>query len=311
MNILLVKPPVTQVEGDESTTIPTIPLSLGYIASYLEKHFYNVTILDAVVEGFDHSDMRYWMKGHDIIGITSTYSAFHQDAVKVAEVSKDLGALTVIGGGHASMYPKLLLEHADAVIVGAGESAFLELVEKHEQGKSIHDICGVHTGGSFTERKQIPNLDEIPFPARHLLPMDKYYKAQERNVYNMRNPVDFIVTSRGCPGNCCYCSIHSVWGNRWRGRSPENVADEIEFLTEKYGVREIHFYDDTINIGKKRMHEICDEIINRGLDIKWQTPNGISHWNLNADLLKKMKASGCYRVVFGIESGNQKTREFR
>jgi radical SAM superfamily enzyme YgiQ (UPF0313 family) len=119
-----------------------------------------------------------------------------------------------------------------------------------------------------------------------------------------------IISSRGCPGDCCYCSIHSVWGNTWRGRSPENISDEMEFLVKTYGIKEFSFLDDSVACSKDRMRRICDEIIKRNLKISWSTPNGISHWTLDEALLDKMKASGCYRITFGMESGNLKTREF-
>jgi len=126
----------------------------------------------------------------------------------------------------------------------------------------------------------------------------------------MRYPSATLITSRGCPGKCVYCTVRAVWGRTWRGRSPRNVVDEIEELVKKYGVREIAPLDDSASVNKKRWNAICDELISRKLDIKWNTPNGIAHWTLDKPTIKKMYEAGCYRVTFGIESGNPETREF-
>jgi anaerobic magnesium-protoporphyrin IX monomethyl ester cyclase len=113
-----------------------------------------------------------------------------------------------------------------------------------------------------------------------------------------------MVTSRGCPGRCVFCSIHSVWGYQWRARSPKNVVDEIEDLATNYGITEVHFEDDNLTLSKDRMAKICDIIGERGLDITWTTPNGVAVYTLDRYILKKMKRAGCYQLCFGIESGD-------
>jgi radical SAM superfamily enzyme YgiQ (UPF0313 family) len=124
-----------------------------------------------------------------------------------------------------------------------------------------------------------------------------------------RNAID-IVTSRGCPGNCVFCAIKSVCGRKWRARTPKNVVDELEFLYRKHGARQFRFQDDNLTLDKKRIIEICDEIVKRGLDIRWDTPNGVALWSLDKEILAKMKKAGCYRVTFGIESACKKTQGY-
>jgi magnesium-protoporphyrin IX monomethyl ester (oxidative) cyclase len=119
----------------------------------------------------------------------------------------------------------------------------------------------------------------------------------------MRKPTTEIISSRGCPFNCIFCSIQTVWGRKWRARSAKNVVEEMELLYNKYGVREFRFFDDNISWDKKRMIEICDEIIKRKMDIRWDTPNGIAISTLDEQVLKKMKQAGYYKAIFGIESG--------
>ncbi len=159
-------------------------------------------------------------------------------------------------------------------------------------------------------RQQIEDLDSLPFPAWHLLDMELYLGLTLKSRFTMRSPSLTMVSSRGCPQHCVYCTIHSVWGNKWRGRSPKNVVDEIEFLMKRYGVKEVSFMDDSMGCLPKRLSQICQELISRRLDVKWTTPNGIAHWTLNRELLRKMKRAGCYRITFGIESGNVETRKF-
>ena len=133
-----------------------------------------------------------------------------------------------------------------------------------------------------------------------------------RPIRSLSGIVNISVLTKpySCPGRCIYCSIHSVWGNSWRGRSPKNVVDEIEKLVIEYGINEFYFFDDSMGANKKRLGKICDEIIKRKLDIRWSPPNGIAHWTLDEKLLEKMKKAGCYRITFGIESGNLETRKF-
>lgn len=160
-------------------------------------------------------------------------------------------------------------------------------------------------------RPLIENLDELPLPARHLLPpVADYTENLLRNDFFMRKSIIPMITSRGCTVGCCFCSFSKVFQRRWRARSAKSVVDEMEYLIKHFGAREIHFLDDNINLNKNRMFEICNEIIRRKLNIKWVAVSGMFLWSLDEELLKLMKKSGCYRVGFGIESGNLETIKF-
>lgn len=204
----------------------------------------------------------------------------------------------------------------DFVVIGEGELTFYELCQVIlKRKKNYENIKGIafNKKGEIIRtpvRELISNLDDIPFPARDLVVFEKYLATPQHNPYLMRYPSTTIITSRGCPGKCVYCTVRAVWGRTWRGRGPQNVVDEIEELVKKYGVREMAFLDDSASVNKKRWNAICDELIGRKLDIKWSTPNGIAHWTLDKPTIKKMYEAGCYRVTFGIESGNPETREF-
>ena len=331
--ILLINPFLTTLPDDPARPSPS--LSLGYLAAYIER-YYDVRILDISTEGknvaqqigqkkrvgLTNGGIRKYLSEYrpDVVGITNP-STFHaNDAFEVAKIVKetDRNILVVFGGAHASSDPESVLQNTevDIVVIGEGEETLLEIVRRYENEERLDDIAGtcVRQGGSIKNnppRKYIEHLDSIPFPARHLLPMDIYFEtALKETNYAMRNKIATVITSRGCPGKCIYCAVKTVWGRRWRGRSPQNVVDEIEHLNRKYGVGEIHFLDDSISVNRDRLMGICDEIIRRKLDIKWTTPNGIAIWLLNEPLIKRMKEAGCYRLTFGLESGNSETLRY-
>ena len=152
-------------------------------------------------------------------------------------------------------------------------------------------------------------MDTVPFPAWDLLNLKKYDRS---GPFSMRTGeiIYQIISSRGCPGHCLYCSIHSVWNHSWRGRSAKNVVDEIEYLMKNFEAKEFSFQDDSMSVNRNRMMDICKEIIGRKLKIKWTTPNGIAHWTLDEEVIGLMKQAGCYRITFGIESGDVETRRW-
>ncbi len=331
MKILLVYPPVTVYQAAHIDPHP--PLGLAYLAAYLEKHHFDVKILDALALGIktrkkkgkgiriglSEKKIKQYIKDYnpEIVGIGTMFTPFAEDAHQVAKLVKAVNQkiLVVFGGAHSSIDPEIILKdkNVDLVIRGEGEITLLKLAKAMVKKKNWRKATGI----SYRKNRKvihnpptpfIKDLDILPFPARHLLPMEIYDTPDD--PFSMRHPLTSMVTSRGCPGRCVYCAIHSVWGHSWRGRSAKKVVDEIEHLIKDYGIREIHFQDDSMSISKKRMNEICDEIIKRKLDVKWATPNGIAHWTLDKRLLKKMKKAGCYRITFGIESGNPEMRRW-
>jgi len=336
MNILLIFPPSTIYGKDPTIPAVVLPLGLAYIAAYLEQHHYGVSIIDArslskdrvivscgkALYGLTDDELRLEIekRAPDIVGISCMYTAYSGDAHRVAKIAKDINRaiVVVMGGAHASTFPIMALKdnNVDVVVHGEGEETFLGLVKYIENKQEYAEMRGI----SFRNKQGlivnnpghplIADLDTIPFPARHLLDMNLYLDNKP-GFYAMRAPSATMITSRGCPNACIYCTIQSVWGNRkWRGRSPQNVVNEIEMLHKGYGIKEIYWMDDSAGTSKQRLAEICREILRRNLDIKWTTPNGIAHWYLDERLLRLMKDAGCYRVTFGIESGNIEVRKF-
>lgn len=334
MDILLFNPYYSQLVDNYSFVQPAPPMGLLYLAGYLRKNGVDCKIAELgifdpalsiktgrkVRFGISDSDIEEIIKINKpkIIGLTCMYSIYYRDCIEIANAIKRFApeAKIVLGGNHASSYWKEVLRHhsIDFIVIGEGEETFLELSQNILRGEPAGSVSGIaYRAGSgefirTAPRPLIEDLDSIPFPALDLLDFKRY--LSEGNPFAMRSPAAGLISSRGCPGDCVYCTVKAVWGRSWRGRSPKNVVDEIEFLYNTYSIREVAFLDDSASVDRKRWESICDEIIRRKIDIKWTTPNGIAHWTLNKDILRKMKKAGCYRVTFGIESGHPATRKF-
>lgn len=282
----------------------------------------------------------------ELVGITLPFTTQIPSAYSiinlVKEIDKDI--ITVIGGCTASSYPQQILkqnQNIDIVVVGEGELTFQELLE----GRKMNEIDGIvyrneNKVVSNSPRHFIENLDEIPFPRRDLVQFENYSKYRfgkgrfKRGIYIFRTRGinylvkrvftktfgrnDFhqqipkygieakILTSRGCTFNCYFCAVHNVWSRTYRARSSKNVVEEMELLYEKYKVRHFGIVDDNFNLSKKRTIEICNGIIERGLDITLRADSGLYLGSIDEEVLVMMKKAGFHEAYFGIESGNEK-----
>lgn len=333
MHICLINPPQI-TPRDWGGPFIFQPLGLGYIAAVLKPR-HKVTVIDARAEGWrnvENLDGKYYVGisydeiskkikalSPDVVGITVPFSIIAQSALKVASVVKDVNAdiVTILGGHHPSVRSMECASspYVDFVVIGEGERTIVELIDALDKGNlKLENIKGI----AYKENKKIivtksrpliEELDSIPFPARHLLPMNIYFQASRKGfVAHAHGSKAWasMITSRGCPYHCVFCSIHLMMGKRWRARSPENVIDEIDQLVHDYKIKEIDFEDDNLTLNKRRMHQICDLIIQRGYDIEWYTPNGVRADTLDENLLQKMQRSGLKGLWIGAESGVQR-----
>lgn len=278
------------------------PLGISYIAAILEKNGYEVGILDAIASNLTKDETRDYIKKErpDVVGVTTMTSNI-RGALEAASVAKESGATVVIGGPQLSVYPKETLSYdfIDYGVIGEGEYTMLELVKALQRKESIEDIKGlifkkdgeVHVN----EPAIVHDLDSLPFPARHLLPMEKY-----SSIIGL-HPVTTMMSMRGCPFKCAYC-FKQPTDKQCRFRSARNVVDEMEQVAKDYGVREIMFYDDTFTIRRSHVVGICEEILRRGLKVKWEAPTRADV--VDAELLKLMHRAGCIRLRYGVESGD-------
>ena len=309
MRILLVSPPtISAIKSIIGTTGP--PLGLAYLASMVRDE-HDVKIVDSLAENLSYEDVKRIIKNYDpdLIGITATTSMV-PDAYTVAKMARrhNENMKIVIGGPHVTFTPERTLRECpciDYVIRGEGEITFKNLVESLNKEKDVRGINGL----SFRKGDNVVNtppqplirdVDTIPIPSYDLLPMDKY--VVEGTKFGT------VMTSRGCPFNCIFCSSSLQFGKRWRGHSDSRVLEELRILNEKYKIREIEFLDDTFTLNRPRAIRIAERIKKEGLDISWTASSRVDLFN--RDVANAMKEGGCHTVYFGIESGSQKTLDF-
>lgn len=330
MKVLLINPPQTFYPGSDLPS-GNLPLGLMYIASVLEKGGYQAEILDAFMIDSslrkigDSSEMgmayeriaeEIQRRNPDIVGISNPFTCQAEHAAKVAEIVKgiDPDVPTVVGGPHVSAVPEEFLSEAkkvDIAVMGEGEYAMIDIAKMYEGEKRAEDIPGIayrrNDGPARTSpRPFLKNLDELPYPAYHLVDMERYLNPTNIEYRSFKDRSISMITSRGCPFNCVFCSVHLHMGKAFRAHSVDYVSSHIEYVVDKYRVKTIFFEDDNMTFDINRFDAICDRIIDRKIKVKWETPNGIRADYLTLELLKKMKYSGCQSVFFGVESGDQR-----
>jgi len=305
MRVCLISPPYNSaVKSVIGVSSP--PVGLAYLASILRKE-HEVKIIDSITLGYGLEDLRRELRSFypDIVGITSVTPSTPQ-AYAVAKITKEVreDCTVIMGGPHVTFLPKRTLEeceHVDIIVKGEGEKTVEELTKAIENGESLEKVRGIafRRGNQIVENETMPfikNIDEIPFPSRDLLPMDKY----------QFNGVKYttMLTSRGCPFGCSFCSSSRLFGGYWRGRSPENVLEEMRVIYEDHKIKNIELMDDTFTLNQKRAEKICDGIIKRGWDIAWSASSRVD--TITKKLAEKMKKAGCWVIYLGIESGSQR-----
>ncbi len=290
--------------------IRTLPLGLAYIAAVLEENGYRVRVYDPLVHKKSSLVGCIREFGPDIIGISCMTPSFSR-ACRIAESIKqeDPGIPIVFGGVHPTVTPKETLgnESIDYIIMGEGEYTFLDLLKTLSGGGSLKNVLGLGwKSGSKAAinppRPLIEDLDSLPLPARHLFP-GWYFKrfAQFRGLWLKSTN---MVSSRGCPYNCSYCSSRLMFGGRARFRSVKKVVDEIEHLLKRYKLDGVSFSDDTFTCNKKRAIEICREIRRRKLDFVWRIQARAD--TIDEEVVRELAESGCVQIDMGVESGSAK-----
>lgn len=299
MNVTLLYPEASHIKEFMSERPP---LGMAYIASFLEREGHKVYILDMNVEDDADEKLHSAIAFSDVIGI-SILSVFYLSAMELIKRIRKIHSLVpiIVGGAHVTALPERVLEENDVqfATIGEAEESFAEIVTALPDGdfSNIKGICYKNSNGVHLTERRPPkkDLDDLPFPARHLLNIDKYVN------YMGRRRVGVMMTSRGCPFQCFYCSRNI--DKTWRGRSPNNVVEEIEEIYHKYGRRCIYFHDDLFTFDKARLIGICKEILKRKLDITWLCASRVDF--IDEERLFWMKKAGCRAIHYGIESGDQ------
>ena len=314
MKVILVNPPALHIETLSVIGMKVPPLGLASLASILEQSGHEVKIIDAPAMEFSILQIKEILNKEqpEMIGVTATTPTVY-DALEIAESAKEVcpDSFTVLGGPHPSFLPIETLRECpalDAVCIGEGEETVIELAEAVEGRRELSDVRGIAYRSKEGRvirnpiRPLIKDLDSLPFPAWHLLPVDKY------TVLGKKSVICHIMSSRGCPFQCIFCSSSLLFGKRYRARSAKSVVDEMEYLVSEYNPESIEFSDDEFTLNRKRVEEICDEIKRRGIDVPWACSSRVD--TINKHLLQKMRRAGCFLIYYGIESASQRILNF-
>ena len=307
-------------------------LGLGYLASALKKNGHDVLILDGLREKIEYNPSEW-----DIVGV-SAMSTYFPECIEEVKKAKSYGLKTIIGGPHIICDPiqSLIDSGADYAAIGEGERTMTQLAAglppaqvdglaywnngKVVQSKQSDSMIGDTESGATTflmkenmytlqvgklKRDFQLNIDDFGRPDWSSID-PRTYPVAPHGMIAHAHPIAPIITTRGCPYSCTYCSAPITAGKRMRYRDPKNVVDEIEMLVNDFGVKEIQIEDDNFTLNRKHCITICEEILKRGIKVLWSLPNGVRIDKLDKEMLLLFKKAGCVSMALGIESANQR-----
>jgi anaerobic magnesium-protoporphyrin IX monomethyl ester cyclase len=299
VRILLIAPPYALEE------YPLPPLSLSYLSGSLLARGFEVEILDLLTSKASAAKIRRKLQQYQpqlvgITGVTMTFPA----AARILRICKqfDPGITTVMGGQHVTFAAEDAFHRApwiDIVVAGEGDATVVELAAALDKGADVGAVAGlyIHRNGKAIKtapRPLIDNLDKLPVPARHLLPLSRYHAL---------GAACSVISSRGCPYNCIFCTTPRMYGRKVRFRQPVLVVDEIEVMHREYGFNQINIVDDTFTLNRPHATELCRDLIRRRLPITWSVFSRVD--TMTPELLNLMREAGCTCMLFGVESGNE------
>ena len=348
MKILLIQPPIRDFY---QTSIRTQPIGLAYLAASLRSHGHEVKILDCQTEkrrsvpippelsylrdlysfndrspfklyrgfyhfGMDWEEIRQRIEGSeaDLLGISSSFTPYHGEALEIARIIKDWdkNRIVVMGGAHVSCDPEGVLNspHVDYAVLGEGEIRLPVLAERIKEGRveKIREMDGIgYRENGIVRinpiRSFIQDLDVLRHPARDLLDLDRYRIKRKRST--------MLITSRGCPHQCAYCSARLVMGDAFRTRSPEVILEEMKECRERYAIQAFDIEDDNFTFHQERAKNLLNlilETFGEGV-LELSAMNGVSYTSLDGELLRLMKKAGFHTVNLSFVSTDILTKE--
>ncbi len=287
------------------------PIYLAYVVAILEKAGIDVHFIDGVADDLSIKAFVDKVKeiGPDLIAMECSTPSITKDLQTVQKLKEEIeDTYVVLMGSHPTYFHKEILSEnkfVDAIARGEFDLTIRDLALALQKGKQrLQDVEGIsyRDGQDLRVNKNRPliqNLDALPFPARHIVKSNSYREA----VFTGKRCTT-IVSSRGCPYQCVFCLWpRTMYGRKFRARSPENVVDEVQHVVDEYGVDEIYFDDDALTLDKKRLIRICEEIVRRNINVKWMCQARVD--NSDDEMLKAMKKAGCHYIKYGVESGSQ------
>ena len=310
MKICLVYPSTTRfplrafkrVAGMQPSFFSYPPLGILYIISNSK---YQIDFINNCVEKYSDKKLCDVLSAYDVVGFGGTIYEYLQ-AKNVSILLRKDGIVTIYGGPNATVNWQKHIDFFDIIIKGEGEITFDEVLNRIENKKSLRNVQGVvfkEDGNVINnpDRPFIQDLDTLKYPAREILDLEKYQRHAK--PYLNTYPVDTVVSSRGCPFGCTFCSSKHFWKRIYRARRPEEVVKEIKYLIDRYGTKGIFFREDLFTASKKRVLEFCDLV--KSLSIDWICEARVG--TVDKEMVAAMKESGCKAMVFGLESCSNKT----
>jgi anaerobic magnesium-protoporphyrin IX monomethyl ester cyclase len=304
MNVTLVNPPYPPSVHSHPAFIP---LGIAYLGAVAEQEGHEVTVIDCQADKLTYEAFRSRIRQtpSDVIGATAT-TLLYKSAMKLIDIAKQEQphAYTMLGGSHGSFWDQNALNeypNLDIVVRKEGELTFTEILDKLQAKTKLKNVQGITYRNQEDkivrnpDRSFLEDLDTLPFPAHHLLPLDA--------LKRMGKVLFPLITSRGCVYWCDFCSTVRMFGRGYRMRSPKNVVDEMEMIHNKYGINEFTFYDDAFTVNRERVIKICEELHSRKLDLTWDCGARVDM--IDRELLKTMHDAGCIAVWLGVESGSE------
>ena len=307
LRVLFIQPPAV-LEGGLLKHIKYPPLGLASIAGYVRSKGYIVDLYDAYsLSGTVKTiiDRTRSFKA-DVVAISST-TALIDNTFKTAEAIKkhDKRIKVVVGGPHATADPAHCLsnQNVDAALIGEGDMSLHKTLQAFQNNESLDNIMGV----AFRDKEEkiitsnpflIKNIDELPFPAYDLLPLDEY-----KSPYSTRKPFTSMCRTRGCSYVCTYCEIPQIYKRTFRIQSPERTIKEVDYLVNEFGIKEIAFKDPIFTLDRNNVMKFCDLLIKRNYTLIWSANSRVD--NITQEMCLKMKEAGCESLTFGLESGDQ------
>lgn len=286
-----------------------VPLGIASLTAALRATGFEASMRDLHDAGWEEVARILAESEADVVGI-SCFTFGRVNALRTAALARRiLPAATVVAGGpHATFFPDQVLScgNVDIVVTGEGEATMVELAEALERGADLGEVPGiVYRKGqdivTTAPRSRTENLDTFPFPSYETFDLSQYKSPEIPWCYE-RYPSTHVITSRGCPFTCRFCSVNRFFNGNWAFRSPGNVVDELEVLSNDLGVRHVYFSDDLFSLRPERVIRICKEILDRKLELVWMAETRVDC--VDGEMLHWMRRAGCYRVYYGVESGS-------
>ncbi len=304
MKVTLINPPYPPHVHSHP---PFVPLGLAYLAAVAEKEGHEISVIDCQAEHltYDLFRARITQQAPEAVGVTAT-TLLYKSAMTLIDIAKEAhpNAVTMLGGSHGTFWDENALKEypsLDIVVRREGEATFIELLEKLQHNEALTDVLGItyrQKDGAIRrnqDRPLIHDLDALPFPAHHLMPLESL-----RRMGKILIP---LMSSRGCVFWCDFCSTVRMFGRGYRWRSAKNVVDEMQLVHDQYGVDQVTFYDDAFSVDRNRVLKICEELHARKLDMIWDCGTRVDM--VDRELLQTMKDAGCIAVWMGVESGSE------